>query len=200
MTPGKQFSLSYQYRGPGISAWYRGEGNATDSSDPENLGNNGSLIGQFNFPAGEVGQAFQMESAGNEFQFAGTNNYVQIRQVPFLRQIPLGAAETNALVTSRQYPCWMSAAAAGSTIEGWINPTNASFQQPLVEWLAGVPTNTAAVSNVVIEAGPFLNPATSHYYYMLGSTDWVTSEFWATQLGGHLVTIDTGQRADELGL
>ena len=81
MTVGRQFSLSLLYRGPDISAWYRGEGNATDSSDPENNGNNGSLIGQFNFPAGEVGQAFQMEpKSENEFQFAGTNSWrVQIR-------------------------------------------------------------------------------------------------------------------------
>ncbi|HEX3857718.1 MAG TPA: LamG-like jellyroll fold domain-containing protein [Verrucomicrobiae bacterium] len=189
MTVGRQFSLNFQYRGPDISAWYRGEGNATDSSDPETNGNNGSLIGQFNFPAGEVGQAFQMEDAGNEFQFAGTNSYVQIRQVPFLEQVP-GATETNASVTVSSTALNVGTG-SGFTIEGWISPTNVSFQQPLVEWLAGVPTNNAAVSNVVIEAGPFLDRATGHYYYMLGSTNWTTSEFWATQLGGHLATIDT---------
>ena len=76
----------------------------------------------------------------------------------------------------------MSARAAWFTVEGWISPTNVSFQQPLVEWLAGVPTNTD-VANIVIEAGPFLNPATGHYYYMLGSTNWTTSEFGRRTIG-----------------
>ncbi|MEI6077722.1 MAG: LamG-like jellyroll fold domain-containing protein, partial [Verrucomicrobiota bacterium] len=62
--------------------------------------------------------------------------------------------------------------------------------QPVVEWLAHVPTNTA-VSNIVIQAGPYLDRDTGHYYYLLGATNWTTSEFWATQLGGHLVTVNT---------
>jgi subtilisin-like proprotein convertase family protein len=168
MTPGKQFNLTFLYRGPGIAGWWRGEGNATDSADPETNGPNGSLIGRFNFPAGEVGQAFQFEDAGAQFQFAGTNTYVQIRQSPAL---DVGSN-------------------SGFTVEGWISPTNASLPQPLVEWLAHVPTN-AAVTNLVIEAGPFLNRDTGHYYYLLGSTNWTRSEFWATQLGGHLATIET---------
>jgi subtilisin-like proprotein convertase family protein len=168
LTIGEKYSINYWYRGPGISGWWRGEGNATDSSDPENNGNNGSLIGRFDFPAGEVGQAFQFEDLGEPFEFAGTNNYVQIRQSPSL---DVGAR-------------------GGLTVEGWINPTNISHQEPLVEWLAQMPTN-GSDTNLVIEAGPFLNRATSHYYYLLRATNWVTSEFWATQLGGHLVTVDT---------
>src|SRR4029079_7206686 len=35
----KDYTLSYRYRGPGIAGWWRGEGNATDSADPETLGN-----------------------------------------------------------------------------------------------------------------------------------------------------------------
>jgi len=167
LTIGKKYSLTYWYRGPGIAGWWRGEGDATDSSDPEVNGNNGSLIGRFDFPAGEVGQAFQFEEAGGDFEFAGTNTYVQIRQSPSLN------VGTN-----------------GFTIEGWINPTNVSHQEPLVEWLSQMPTN-GSDTNLVIEAGPFLNPATSHYYYLLRATNWTTSETWATQLGGHLATVDT---------
>lgn len=188
MTPGRQFSLSFNYRGPGISGWWRGEGNATDSANPENLGNNGELIGRFSFPAGEVGQAFSMEFAGSQFQFAGTNTYVQIRQVPFTISVP-STTESN-LPTRALSSALDVGTGPGFTVEGWINPTNVSFQQPLVEWLARTPTNLAG-TNVVILAGPFLNPATSHYYYLLGSTNWTVSENWATQLGGHLVTIDT---------
>ncbi len=70
--------MTFWYRGPGIAGWWRGEGNANDSSDPENNNNNGALIGRFNFPAGEVGQAFQFEDPGNTYQFAGTNTYVQM--------------------------------------------------------------------------------------------------------------------------
>ncbi len=188
MTPGRQFSLSFLYRGPGISGWWRGEGDATDSSDPENNGNNGELIGRFSFPAGEVGQAFSMEFAGSEFQFAGTNAYVQIRQVPF--PVSLASATESNLPATALSSTLDVGTGPGFTVEGWINPTNVSFQQPLVEWLARSPTNLIG-TNVVILAGPFLNPATSHYYYLLGSTNWTESENWATELGGHLVTIDT---------
>jgi subtilisin-like proprotein convertase family protein len=166
--PGQIYNVTFWYRGPGIEGWWRGEGNATDSSDPENLNNNGSLIGRFDFPAGEVGQAFQFADPGNTYQFAGTNTYVQ---VPASSSLNVGAG-------------------GGFTIEGWINPTNLSRPQPLVEWLAHVPTNTA-ITNVIIVQGPVLNPATGHYYYLLGATNWTTSELWATQLGGHLATVET---------
>jgi subtilisin-like proprotein convertase family protein len=167
--PGRLYSVTFWYRGPGIAGWWRGEGNADDSSQPEG-GNNGLLIGSFDFPAGEVGQAFEFEDAGQAMEFAGTNTYVQIRQSPAL-DVGTGG---------------------GLTVEGWINPTNLSQQMPLVEWLAKVPVFTnSADTNFSIVAGPFLDPATGHYYYMLAATNWTTSEIWATNLGGHLVTIDT---------
>ena len=166
--PGRIYNVTFWYRGPGIAAWWRGEGNASDSSDPEKNGNNGTQVGPFSYPAGEVGQAFQMTDFGSQFEFAGTNAYVQIPQSASLDVGPAG----------------------GFTVEGWINPTNVLRPQPVVEWLAHVPTNTA-VSNIVIQAGPYLDRDTGHYYYLLGATNWTTSEFWATQLGGHLVTVNT---------
>ncbi len=165
--PTRQYSVSYSYRGAGIAGWWRGEGDANDSAYPETNGNNGRLIGRFNFPAGEVSQAFQMADTGHNYQFAGTNNYVQIPQSPYL-DVGTGS---------------------GLTIEGWINPTNLSTQAPLVEWLARVPTNSA-ITNISILAGPFLNRSSSHYYYLLAATNWTTSERWATNLGGHLATIN----------
>ena len=168
-TPNREYTVSYSYRGPGLAGWWRGEGNALDSASPETNGNNGRLIGRFTFPAGEVGQAFAMEDQGQPYGFAGTNNYVQVPQSPAL---DVGAG-------------------SGMTVEGWINPTNLATQQPLVEWLAHMPpgTNTAD-TNLVILAGPFLDRATAHYYYLLGPTNWTTSERWATNLGGHLVTLN----------
>ncbi|HZT21808.1 MAG TPA: LamG-like jellyroll fold domain-containing protein [Verrucomicrobiae bacterium] len=168
LTVGRKYQIAFGYRGPGISAWWRGEGNASDSSDPEVNGNNGRLIGRFQFPAGEVGQAFELADQGGQFDFAGTNNYVQIPQSPSL-DVGQGG---------------------GFTVEGWINPTNVTRPQPLVEWLAHVPTNSA-VTNLVILAGPYLNRDTGHYYYLLGATNWTVSEFWAEQLGGHLAAIHT---------
>ena len=174
--PGRIYNVTFWYRGPGIEGWWRGEGNANDSSDPENNNNNGTLIGRFNFPAGEVGQAFQFEDPGNTYQFAGTNTYVQIPASPALN---VGAG-------------------GGFTIEGWINPTNLARPQPLVEWLAHVPTNTA-VTNVVIVQGPVLNPATGHYYYLLAATNWTTSELWAQAAWRASRHHRDGQRG-ELGL
>ena len=189
VTAGRLYSVSFAYRGPGIAAWARGEGNATDSSDPENFGNNGSLIGRFDFPAGEVGQAFQMEAVGQPYGFAGTNTYVQIRQQPsYVLANTNGGSDTNLVLI--QTTALDVGTGSGFTVEGWINPTNVSGAEPLVEWLARVPTN-GADTNLVIEAGPFLDRETGHYYYLLGSTNWTTSELWATQMGGHLVTLDT---------
>jgi subtilisin-like proprotein convertase family protein len=167
-TPGQIYNVTFWYRGPGIAGWWRGEGDATDSSDPENNNNNGRLIGRFDFPAGEVGQAFQFQDQSDQFEFAGTNTYVQ---VPQSASLDVGQG-------------------GGFTLEGWINPTNLDRPQPLVEWLAHVSTNSA-LTNLVILAGPYLNRATSHYYYLLGATNWTVSEYWATQLGGHLATLDT---------
>ncbi|HEV2330405.1 MAG TPA: S8 family serine peptidase [Verrucomicrobiae bacterium] len=188
-------TVSYQYRGPGIAGWWRGEGDARDSSDAEQHGQNGSLIGRFSFPAGEVSQAFSMENNGQEYDFAGTNGYVQIRQQPFLEQVVTnsGTNSESAPPISVQSTYLDVGAGPGMTVEGWINPTNVSFQQPLVEWLARVPTN-GSDTNLTIRAGPFLDRGTGNYYYLLGPTNWTTSETWAQELGGHLVTLDS---ADE---
>jgi subtilisin-like proprotein convertase family protein len=197
VTPYRLDTFSYQYRGPGIAGWWRGEGDARDSSDAEQKGQNGSLIGEFgNFPAGEVSQAFDMENNGSEYDFAGTNGYVQIRQQPIYTQVNTNGtgaeAGTNGLVTI-QTSYLDVGTGPGFTVEGWINPTNVSFQQPLVEWLARVPTN-GSDTNLFIRAGPFLDRGNDYYYYMLGTTDWLTSEQWAEDLGGHLATVNT---ADE---
>ena len=166
---GRQYNVTFWYRGPGIAGWWRGEGDATDSSFPEG-GNNGSLIGHFNFPAGEVGQAFELQDVGQPMEFAGTNTYVQVPQSPSL---DVGAG-------------------GGLTVEGWINPTNVAQQMPLVEWLAKIPVFTNNPdTNFSVQAGPFLDRATGHYYYLLAPTNWTTSESWAVSLGGHLATIDT---------
>jgi subtilisin-like proprotein convertase family protein len=188
--PGRLYTLGYSYRGPGIGGWWRGEGNASDSSSPEYYGNNGALIGRFDFPAGEVGQAFEMENSGQTYDFAGTNGYVQIRQPPFLILVNTNSDPENTNLSIVQSSSLDVGTGGGLTVEGWINPTNVLFQQPLVEWLARVPTN-GSDTNLVIEAGPFLNPGTGHYYYMLRNTNWLTSETWATQIGGHLATVDT---------
>ena len=178
LTPQRNYTINYFYRGPGIAGWWRGEGDASDSGDPETLGNNGYLIGRFNFPAGEVGQAFAMEDSGLDFQFAGTNTYVQARQSPSLN---------------------VASNSSGFTVEGWINPTNTTFQQPLAEWLAGLPMSSNAIlgqvngqllTNFNIVAGPFRNPANNHYYYLLGQTNWQTSEYWAEAMGGHLAQVN----------
>ena len=186
---GDQYNITFWYRGPGIAGWWRGEGNAWDSANPENDGQNGSLIGRFDFPLGEVGQAFEMEYNGQPFDFSGTNSYVQIHPQYSYTANTNGTAftETSALDVG---------AGGGFTVEGWINPTNAGFQQPLVEWLAGVPTNYPNVTdtNFNIVAGPFLDRATSHYYYLLGATNWTVSEQWAEALGGHLAEVNS---ADE---
>jgi subtilisin-like proprotein convertase family protein len=167
-TPGRIYNVTFWFRGPGINGWWRGEGDATDSSDPEKNANNGRLVGRFNFPAGEVGQAFGFEDSGEQFEFAGTNTYVQI---PQSTSLDVGKG-------------------GGFTVEGWINPTNLFRPQPLVEWLAKVPTNSTD-TNFNIVAGPYLDPATGHYYYLLGATNATTSEAWATALGGHLATVNS---------
>src|SRR4029077_105771 len=55
-------TLTFAYRGPGISSWWRGENNANDSV----YGNNGVLENGAGFAAGEVGTAFNLDGA-NDF-------------------------------------------------------------------------------------------------------------------------------------
>jgi subtilisin-like proprotein convertase family protein len=190
VTPSRMVTFSYAYRGPGISGWWRGEGDARDSSDAESKGQNGSLIGRFDFPAGEVSQAFEMENNGGAYDFAGTNAYVQIRQQPVYSEVSTNAGSDSSGVVTVQSSYLDVGTGPGFTVEGWINPTNLSWQEPLVEWLARVPTN-GSDTNLSIIAGPFLNRQTDHYYYLLAPTNWTTSETWATQLGGHLATVRT---------
>ncbi|MGH7978793.1 MAG: LamG-like jellyroll fold domain-containing protein, partial [Limisphaerales bacterium] len=195
LEPNHLVTVSYQYRGPGIAGWWRGEGDARDSSDAEQRGQNGSLIGRFTFPEGEVGQAFSMEYNGDLYDFAGTNSYVQIRQQPFLVEVVTNSGTNieNGPPVTLQSSHLDVGAGPGLTVEGWINPTNVSCQMPLVEWLARVPTN-GSDTNLTLRAGPFLDRGTDHYYYLLGPTNWTTSETWAEEMGGHLVTLDS---ADE---
>jgi subtilisin-like proprotein convertase family protein len=59
-----------------------------------------------------------------------------------------------------------------------------------------VPTTTNSAlptppAGVPVLAGPILNPANGHYYYLLGNTNWTTSETWAKELGGHLATVNS---------
>ncbi len=129
--PGRQYNVTFWYRGPGISGWWRGEGDASDSSQPEG-GNNGSLIGRFNFPAGEVGQAFEFEERG-----AGDG----ICRHEYL------------CANAGSRPSLDVGAGGGLTVEGWINPTNLSQQMPLVEWLARVPVFTNSADTNFVDRG-----------------------------------------------
>ncbi|HAO78134.1 MAG TPA: hypothetical protein DCQ92_03980, partial [Verrucomicrobia subdivision 3 bacterium] len=42
--PGRLYNVTFWYRGPGIAGWWRGEGDASDSSDPEKNNHNGVLV------------------------------------------------------------------------------------------------------------------------------------------------------------
>ena len=56
---GRQYTLSYAYRGPKIVSWWRGEGNMSDSVGA----NNGTAFngGPVTYPQGMVGQAFRFD-------------------------------------------------------------------------------------------------------------------------------------------
>ena len=57
----------------------------------------------------------------------------------------------------------------------------------------GVPVSKSLLpsvpANIPVLAGPILNPANGHYYYLVGSNTWTGSEAWAEAMGGHLATI-----------
>ncbi len=122
--PGVKYSLSLWYRGPGIVGWWRGEGNAADSSNAEGLGNNGSAIGgsALSYTPGQVGQTLQLD---------GTNGYVQVSQS---QSLDVGQG-------------------AGLTVEGWINPADVNTPRPVLEWLAPVPPQVVRVAGPVYNPG-----------------------------------------------
>ena len=49
-------------------------------------------------------------------------------------------------------------------------------------------TGFAAIPSVL--TGPVLNPANNHYYYLLDTENWTSSQSKALSMGGHLVTIN----------
>ena len=51
-------------------------------------------------------------------------------------------------------------------------------------------TCTATFNNAAIAAGPIVNPANGHQYYLLNPNTWSGAEARAIALGGHLVTIN----------
>ena len=75
--PGATYTLTFQYRGPDIVSWWRGENNPLDSAGG---GNDGTWNGTGAYGLGEVGSAFS---------FNGANNDVGILNAPSLN--PTGA-------------------------------------------------------------------------------------------------------------
>lgn len=56
-----------------------------------------------------------------------------------------------------------------------------------------LPSGNAAAG---VLAGPVVNPANGHRYYLLSQNNWAASEAEAVKLGGHLVTINDGAEND----
>lgn len=52
------------------------------------------------------------------------------------------------------------------------------------------------ISLGVTIAGPWINPANGHFYYLLDADTWTNSEDQAIALGGHLVTINDQAEQD----
>jgi subtilisin-like proprotein convertase family protein len=62
--------LTFEYRGPGIISWWRGENNPLDS-----LGvNNGTAMGALNYATGEVAQAFSLDGSSSYVQMANSTS------------------------------------------------------------------------------------------------------------------------------
>jgi hypothetical protein len=124
-------------------------------------GNAYDLIGANNGTLmGSLG--FASGEVGQAFNFKDTNGYVF---APASSQLNVGTS-------------------SGFTVEEWINPSNVITQMPLIGW------GTNAGPNPSILAGPVLNPANGHYYYLLQTNTWTASEPQAVALGGHLATIN----------
>ena len=76
--------------------------------------------------------------------------------------------------------------ALNATTNYWVRVSNAANP-------AGVNSDSAAVTvsfSADVIAGPIVNPANGHSYYLLTQNTWAASEAVATTLGGHLVTIN----------
>jgi alpha-tubulin suppressor-like RCC1 family protein len=85
---------------PGLVSWWPAEGSALDSAG----GNNGTLMNGTGFTNGEVGTAFNLNSA---------NNFVLVN--PASTNLDVGQGD-------------------GFTIEGWVNPTTLANDLPFVEY------------------------------------------------------------------
>src|SRR5438445_7590909 len=56
----------------------------------------------------------------------------------------------------------------------------------------------SSIHAATILAGPVYNPATSHSYFLLTSSDWTDAEAAAVSMGGHLVTVNDAAENDWL--
>src|SRR5688572_14024742 len=54
----------------------------------------------------------------------------------------------------------------------------------------------ASAAQAAVQAGPFVNPATGHRYYLLTPNTWTASEAEAVSLGGHLAAISNQAEND----
>ena len=56
----------------------------------------------------------------------------------------------------------------------------------------------SSVQATTILSGPIYNPATTHSYFLLTSSDWTDAEAAAVSMGGHLVTVNDAAENDWL--
>lgn len=75
---------------------------------------------------------------------------------------------------------------AGWMIGDWLGPRLVMCGMVLL----GVGLAAPVLSQVEVAAGPIVNPANEHEYFLLSPGGWRESEALAIALGGHLVTID----------
>jgi hypothetical protein len=60
----------------------------------------------------------------------------------------------------------------------------------LCSLVLGFAPGSLPAASAAVEAGPLVNPANQHHYYLLGFATWAAAEAEAVSLGGHLVTIE----------
>ncbi len=92
----------------------------------------------------------------------------------------LDAASVTAVITNYSYLVF--------TENTNLTTTPIKFATPPLGKTNSAPT--AIPTNVVLVAGPIVNPANGHVYYLLGTNTWIGSEAWAEEMGAHLATIN----------
>ena len=171
--PGQNYSLSFAYRGPGIVAWWRGQSNAVDSINGNNVTNTPTGILYTN--RGEVGSAFSFGGTLTSRRIVPPSASLAVSNLTLEAWVDQGVP-SGAPVSARPVIIY-GGPGERANIQLWINTTNTTISTP-----AGVAPG--AIHALVRDAGGVSVLEVDDPNPIVGTNKWVHLAFTANLTTG----------------